>query len=375
MMLETTDYKDYIPNYFSSEKTKESQLFSNVLEKYSDMAGFSDSSEEISQFTEWVNFLISFGFRWPSKKTMSRRIALVSMPCDSPAAGLVSLGALIKDLQNENANENYGHYESILRYAKQYLLYCKECQIRCNPKDKNCGYTHEAKGWLNHNKQGKHKISDSTDLEKNKLFVLQNRSQRWWQSPDYALDWQIENEPPPDSSILNEGLSNGVYSKIVDEVSIYEENLSRSYSGLCFAGRPMGRSAVQELCDSFRIMVGSKTFSLSELLTIQGWNTNNKISRMTFFNSRTKEMDRRFTNPHLVVADGSDCFLEILKRKEFQDSDVIGIIHRTIDRNKLEEIFEKLSALRQWYINDTEILDRFENVPYGISINIQKKSN
>ena len=80
MMLETTDYKDYIPNYFSSEKTKESQLFSNVLEKYSDMAGFSDSSEEISQFTEWVNFLISFGFRWPSKKTMSRRIALVSMP-------------------------------------------------------------------------------------------------------------------------------------------------------------------------------------------------------------------------------------------------------------------------------------------------------
>ena len=374
-MLDNALHNTDFGNYFTSDTTKDSQFLSNFCKKFSDMAIFSDSSEEFSQFPDWVNFLLSFGYRWPTKKTMSRRIALISMPCDSPAAGLVSLGALISDLKNQNTNENDGHYESILRYAKQYLLYCKDCQMRCNPKDKNCGYTHEAKGWLNHNQQGKHKISDTTDLEKNKLVVLQSKGQRWWQNPDYILDWQIEDEPPPDSVSSEEGLPYEVYSQIIDGVSFYEKNFSRSYSGLCFAGRSMGKSSVRDICESFRIMIGSNIYTLSELLTIQEWKLSNKISRMTFFNSRTKEMDRRFINPHLVVADGSDCFLEILKRKEFQGSDVIGVIHRTIDREKLEEVFDKLSELKQWYGNDTEILKSFGKSPYGVSINIQEKSN
>ena len=138
----------------------------------------------------------------------------------------------------------------------------------------------------------------------------------------------------------------------------------------------MGRSAVQELCDSFRIIVGSKTFSLSELLTIQGWNTNNKISRMTFFNSRTEKPDRRINNTRLVIADGDDSFLNIIRRSEFQSSDVIGVIHRTMSREKLEEVGNKLSGLNQWYRNETEMLNNiFEPIPYGISINIQQKSH
>ena len=68
-----------------------------------------------------------------------------------------------------------------------------------------------------------------------------------------------------------------------------------------------------------------------------------------------------------------DCFLKILRRSEFQSSDIIGVIHRTMSREKLEEVGNKLSELKQWYRNDTEILEIFESVPYGISINIQEK--
>jgi O-succinylbenzoate synthase len=44
-----------------------------------------------------------------------------------------------------------------------------------------------------------------------------------------------------------------------------------------------------------------------------------------------------------------------------------------MSREKLEEVGNKLSELKQWYRNDTEILEIFESVPYGISINIQEK--
>ena len=41
----------------------------------------------------------------------------------------------------------------------------------------------------------------------------------------------------------------------------------------------------------------------------------------------------------------NDCFLKILRRSEFQSSDIIGVIHRTMSREKLEEVGNKLSEL------------------------------
>ena len=123
-MLDNAVHNTDFRNYFTSDTTKDSQFLSNFCKKFSDMAIFSDSSEEFSQFPDWVNFLIKFGFRWPAGESKKRRIALVSMPCDSPAAGLISLGALIRDLKNPKANAFDGHVVSIRHYAEQYLNYC-----------------------------------------------------------------------------------------------------------------------------------------------------------------------------------------------------------------------------------------------------------
>src|SRR5258708_3671241 len=49
----------------------------------------------------WAAFLIRFGYLWRAT-SKTRRIALLTMPCDSAAAGLISLGALIGDLCNPN---------------------------------------------------------------------------------------------------------------------------------------------------------------------------------------------------------------------------------------------------------------------------------
>jgi hypothetical protein len=69
----------------------------------------------------WVDFLIKLGFGWPSGTARARRISLVSMPCDSAGAGLVTLGAMIRDLGNSAANDSDGHYDALLRHARQFL--------------------------------------------------------------------------------------------------------------------------------------------------------------------------------------------------------------------------------------------------------------
>ena len=398
-MLDNAVHNTDFRNYFTSDTTKDSQFLSNFCKKFSDMAIFSDSSEEFSQFPDWVNFLISLGFRWPSGETRKRRIALISMPCDSPAAGLISLGALIRDLENPKANAFDGHVVSIRHYAEQYLDYCKDCQITpCNPELKNCGYVKESTGQLKHNNKKKYRISERTRLKTNQnpetskqflefhtdnswLYVEQKnhpvpiesfeeRDTHWSLKKKCILNWHIHDEPPTYiDTTEGEDLSERVYTQIIKDGNIFQDNLKRSFSGLCLAGRSAGEAKIKELCETIKI--GDSR--LSELLTIQNWSSSNPISRITFFNSRTEKPDRRVNNTSLVVADGDDCFLKILRRSEFQSSDIVGVIHRTTSREKLEEVGNKLSELKQWYRNDTEILEIFESVPYGISINIQEK--
>jgi hypothetical protein len=55
---------------------------------------FSELNSDWRPVPEWANFLIRLGYGWPTK-TGQRGIALVSMPCDSPAAYLIGLGSLI----------------------------------------------------------------------------------------------------------------------------------------------------------------------------------------------------------------------------------------------------------------------------------------
>lgn len=54
---------------------------------------FSEAGWAWTAVPAWAGFLLQSGYRWPSRSPRERRIALVSMPCDSAGAGLISLGA------------------------------------------------------------------------------------------------------------------------------------------------------------------------------------------------------------------------------------------------------------------------------------------
>jgi hypothetical protein len=337
---------------------------------------FSENNNGWQQVPDWVNFLIQFGYLWRTNLPQKRRICIISMPCDSAAASLIALGSLIKDLEIPEANDVDEHFNSLLRYARQYLESCQHCGPRCKPNETRCGYAVRANGWVRHLRQKptkRLKISSKTDLANGRL-LYSYKGGTWWQNPRHSTDWQIDGEPPPQiSKALYGSLNADLYAQIVAGSKIIPENLKKSYSGLCFAGRVLGEASTRQICESIFFRSGDIKSSILDLLSIYSWSSSNSVSRITFFNARTEFFDRYTSSPSLVIADGDKSFLKILGRPEFQRSDAIGVYNRILDRTELENIAIRIQDLRQWYAEDLGLFDRLPTIPLGINVMIFKR--
>jgi hypothetical protein len=336
---------------------------------------FSDFNNPWQQVPPWVGFLIRFGFEWPAV-SQARRIALVSMPCDSPGAGLIALGAMLRDLGNATANDIDGHYEALLRHAKQFLTDCQPCDLLvCNPEIRRCGHAKMADGKIrsSDHPHGFWTVSEETNF-RDRTLAWRKGAVTHRPTVNGALRWHIDGEPPTQVRATAGVLPDYHYAKLVEGARILPENLRRSFSGLCLAGRVAGEEQSRELCASIRFRDGESERRLDDLLTIYGWSTID-VSRMTFYNSRTEQLDRSKAPPALVVADGGDSFLKVSSASRFQHSDVIGVIQRTMERTRLEAIGDKFTALRQWYVQDEDMLCGLPALPNGISISIFRRRN
>lgn len=335
---------------------------------------FSESNRPWEPVPRWAESFVRLGYEWPNAAIQVRRISLISMPCDSPAAGLIALGAMIRDLGSPSANDIDAHYDSLLRYAKQHLDDCRDCELeRCNPEEKGCGHAKKADGWVRSaaNPRERAVVSDETNFERREL-AWQDGSVTWRPTVNGALRWHIDDEPPTQVRESAGILSHAAYAALVNGARILPENLRRSFSGLCFAGRASGESRSREVCGAVRFRDGDFEYGLDELLTVYGWSYSD-VSRVTFFNSRTEQLDRSTASPALVVADGGDSFLRVSSATRFQRSDVIGVIHRTMERERLEALGEKMTSLRQWYVQDEDMLCGLPVIPPGVSISILRR--
>jgi len=83
-------------------------------------------------------------------------------------------------------------------------------------------------------------------------------------------------------------------------------------------------------------------------------------------------MDRA-TPSRLVVADGNASFLKVIDRSNFEQSDIIAVFQRVIERDKLEELGSKLASLDQWYALDTESMGCLPPSPRGIAVSILRR--
>jgi hypothetical protein len=344
---------------------------------------FSESHQAWIPVPTWVRFLIDLGYKWPTDHARPRRIALISMPCESAGAGLVALGAMIRGLTNADANDARGYHEALLRYARQYLESCRTCEMRCEPQERRCGYSEEASGFVRYKDNRIWEVSAQTELASGNIWVTRispaterivvSRSESRWVNPKGALEWQIDGQAWPELASGSAALPREAYNSLIPTAKIVGENLRRSFSSLCLAGRAIGEAATREMYSSIRFRIGESEHTLTQLLTVNGWNTDKRASRITYFNARTEKTDRGSYPPGLVVADGDLSFLKVLSYPLFQRSDVVGVVHRAIERDNLEAVGNRLTGLHQWYEEDTDLARQLQNVPMGISVAFLKK--
>jgi len=278
---------------------------------------------------------------------------------------------MIRDLGSAVASDIDGHYQALLRYARQYLESCRTCNLRCEPRLAGCGYITEASGYIRsveHPSQ-RFQVSEETDFSAPQIaFVRQGVTYK--PSAKWAAKYFIEGEPPPELAAGHGGTLDAEYGQFVDGAEVLPENLRRSYSGLCLSGRVMGAVATREGLASIRFRSESREYTLPNLLAVRGWCAAQSVSRCVLFNARTARADGHTFEPALTVADGDASFLEAIDRPEFQRSDVIGVIPRTIDRDRLEGVGNRMQEMRKWYDEDPELTRRFAPVARAIGVSV-----
>lgn len=306
---------------------------------------------------KWANDLIRFGESWFHRKPeTSRRMAFISMPCDSPAAGLIALGSVIGDLRDESATDLALHQDSLFKKAEQYLKFCRECDLEeCSPNIKGCGYLAKSAGELRSIKEPRTRFyfSERTNLDTPQLIVESKGSgnhgviTRFLVSPGLQgkiEEWySVDGHPcviPPTSEPIDIAVLTELSDPALGPINI--ENARSSYSGLCLALRPMGAASTKRIFSEIVFDTNCGQRNLLDLLPVGRWKSGPEISRLSVFNERaTKDLDSSL-DPRLVIADGTESCIRTLRNQRFQHADFIGIVNRTDDHDRLREVFEEM---------------------------------
>lgn len=321
---------------------------------------FSEANDSWSDISQWAMFLIMFGYCWPKQMDGIRRLILISMPCDSPGAGLIALGALRGYLEDADANDIELHRQRILDEDKKALDSRKVLLHRLHGKD---NFRYGGKDSDDHDVIVQIPRAGKTALKNPPKYITFN-----------FRDVYFEGEPCLEVNTGNELPYGEIYRDLIEHGGdVMESNLKKTFSGVCLAGRTMGENKTREIMSSIRFHSETQTSHLDKILSVHDWSCET-ISRLSFFNSRTKKMDRKLVSPQLVVADGDASFLKVLAEKEnFGECDIIAIIDRTLERDRLEGIVEKMAELTQWYDTDNLLYEHLPPVPKGVSLAIWKK--
>ncbi len=320
---------------------------------------FSEADSPWQAIPRWANFLIRCGYACAGSDASSRRIGLISMPCESAAAAVVALGAMRRRLTFAQANDLTSHYQRLDRHVA-----CAENELvptflrnnkyrgrfRLDGKDK------DGVIWVRSEAGSSRAFSNHQRLMKGFAIL-----------PQSACDWYFDGEAPVQALQGADLPYAELYQALLEGGAVIRLNLRQSDSAICLAGRVAGESVSKAVIERVRFKQGSYSADLSKLLAVQDWSPGT-ISRVTFFNTRTQQLDRNTGLTRLVIADGDIAFLRLLERTEFKSSDVLGVIHRAVDRERLEALGFKIAELQQWYSPDLSMQGCIPPAPPGITI-------
>ena len=279
----------------------------------------------------WVAYLLDLGFSWLDDEPRKRRICLVSMPCESPAAGLIALGAVRRRLAVPGADDCAEHFRRIERLAAQ-----PDPRLLLKRVGKHGRYVIDGRY------DGRLIWVRKTDCPlKTREAVTLNDSVRWY----------FEGETPLQVHSGGALAHLKIYQELAPRVStVILANLQHSDSAICLATSTLGEHSTRNRLRQLWFRAEEDQATADCLLAIAGW-SDSRVSRATCLNVRTGRLDRGEGRIRLVVADGPQAFVKVLDDSRFAASDVIGVMHRCVERDVLVMIADKQAELALRYLN------------------------
>lgn len=317
-----------------------------------------ESTALYENLPSWAAAVLGLGYRWARTGGAPRRIGLLSMPCDSEAAGLIALGALRRDLESRNVNYEEAYFEVLLRACRERAAPQKSRFQTTDEHLWDVRNTTEGTRWRfagHSDDQGFITLKSTTYRpeirRKGKVIANPNSACTSFIFRRNALNWQLRNGSLPQLPAGGTALASSVYNAIPGCCgTVWEANLSQSHDGLVLVGRGAARESVymRKFIES-GFALGEKRYSLAELLTLHH-DDQNRIRRLRFLNEQAHQDDTLHA-VQLVVADGISGLLQAIDLFPF--SDIIGICNRDAPPEAVRQLRERLSEISRYY-SDTD---------------------
>lgn len=307
---------------------------------------FAESSDSWSAVPAWVRWFLQLGYDWhPASGT--RRICIVSVPCDSPGAALVACGMMRRRLCVSDAGDLADH----LAHLGRLFTTARASTLLRRPANR------KRFRFIDRGADGSLRVSPEGRPDERHTIV-----------EAFAFDWCVDGEPHP---VAPKGrplsLPLALMDRLVPEAcSIIPENLARTDSAICLAGPVAGESRAEEQLSRVRFRLGAEEHALGLLLTVHGWHAG-AVSRMTYYNGRTGTLDREVRAPLAVCVDGGQSFLNVLDDRRFRESDVVAVVARTSEPELLERVAQRSASLSQWYARDPKVGAYVKVAPPGLA--------
>lgn len=335
--------------------------------------GFFESDVASISVPRWANWLLDVGLKFPPREIDNRRsILIVSTPCDAPAAGLVALGVVMRDLAREAATDESGHVAALHSFANQFLMHCRMCRQKCYPKLVGCGFETESSGVINapprpgksrERKLHVHSLSDDT------LVLTDAHGCRDYYSISDVRQRHLHpaGRPKLATPANKPSIAGQAFSQLKRGWEPRSTNLQRSYSGTCFVGRRTGRDATREWLNRSGFILNGHRFPLSDMLTISGWGTDS-VSRLRYASTRggSCHFDREGLDTETAIVDGVTELVDSLACPSLRGASMIAVVPRDSAQDKLDLLAQALHELGYQHVREDPAF--LSSPPRGICI-------
>lgn len=307
-----------------------------------------EHGDEWDALPDWVNTMIQLGYRWPKRNANTKRkIGIITMPCASPAASLIGLGALVSDLENEKSNDLDLYFDYLKLLCKNEACVMDESHepiIIISSQGVKYKFNH-ASNAAQPDRIELIEYAYKTEIRrKGKTVKNEKRPCVSYILKNYVKGWRIDGEPVPE---VNDGksLDPTIYKELFPNSIFIPENLKRSYSGLVMCVPAYGRdSEYMESIYDVGFKMDRKKSDLGTLLTIHN-GEDGLVSRVACINRNAIQNHSKVS--YLVIADGALSFLNCVDH--FKESDIICVISKMDKMENIQAVSDKLNHMKRYY--------------------------